>query len=83
MPGVVADDFVGMLMFDLPNPFSWYQVEPGLLAACSPWGFVDQQLNWHDQLLAPESAVCRGRDGHARGCAPRVRHYTLSPRRPL
>ena len=52
MQGVVADDFIGMLMFDLPNPFSWYQVKPGLLRnLLGRWGFVDQQLTWHDQLL--------------------------------
>jgi 2-polyprenyl-3-methyl-5-hydroxy-6-metoxy-1,4-benzoquinol methylase len=69
MRGSVGDDFVGLVMFDLPNPFSWYQVKPGLLQnLLGRWGFSEQRLSWHwQQFLETDS---------------RVPHFTLALRRP-
>ena len=83
MRGVVADDFVGMLMFDLPNPFSWYQVKPGLLCnLLGRWGFVDQQLSWHDQLPVLDARFAEDGTVTREPAHSRVPHYTLSIRRP-
>lgn len=84
MRNVVADDFVGMLMFDLPNPFSWYQVKPGLLCnLLGRWGFVDQQLNWHDQLMLQNARFAEDGTVAREPIHIRIPHYTLSLRRPV
>src|SRR4030095_945047 len=44
----IGDDLPCMVMYDLPNPFSWYQVKPALLQMLlKRWGFIDKKLNWH------------------------------------
>ena len=84
MRDLVPDDFVGMLMFDLPNPFSWYQVKPGLLCnLLGRWGFVDQQLSWHDQLQLRNPRFAEDRTVTGEPVHVRVPHYTLSLRRPV
>ena len=84
MRGVVADDFVGMLMFDVPGPFSWYQVKPGLLCnLLGRWGFVDQELTWHDQLQLVDPRFAEDRTFTLEGVHVRVPHYTLSLKRPM
>lgn len=66
----VADDHVGLLMFDVPKAFSWYQVKPGLLQSLlSRWGFTEHRLSRHTQFF-------READIH-------VRHFTLVLRRPV
>lgn len=83
MPGVVADDFVGMLMFDLPSPFSWYQVKPGLIQnLLGRWGFIDQQLTRHTQLYLEDQRFDENGTATAEAANMRVSHYTLSLRRP-
>ena len=83
LPGVVADDFVGMLMFDLPNPFSWYQVKPGLLQNLLwRWGYTDQRLTWHTQVCIQDQRFDdAGQISWAREEIP-TRHFTLSANRP-
>lgn len=82
MRGVVPDDFVGMLMFDLPTPYSWYQVKPGLLRnLLGRWGFVDQQLSWHDQLQLLDARVAEDGTVTSEPRQIRIPHYTLSLRR--
>lgn len=64
----VPDDLNGMLMFDKPAPFSWYQLKPGLLQnLLGAWGFTEQALSFHTQYYADT-------DTH-------IRHFTLVMRR--
>ena len=83
MRGVVGDDFIGMLMFDLPNPYSWYQVKPGLLRnLLHRWGFVDQKLTWHDQPLLQDAHFAEDGTVEREAVHVPVPHYTLSLGRP-
>ena len=81
--GVVDDDdFIGMLMFDLPTPHSWYQVKPGLLRnLLGRWGFADQALTWHDQTQVAEAEVMADGTVTRDPLEVRVPHYTLSLKR--
>jgi hypothetical protein len=70
-------------MFDLPSPFSWYQVKPGLLEnLLGRWGFIDQQLAWHTQLYLEDQRFDENGAATAEKENMRVAHYTLSLRRP-
>jgi SAM-dependent methyltransferase len=83
MRGVVADDFIGMLMFDLPTPYSWYQVKPGLLRnLLGRWGFVDQELTWHDQSQLVDAQFAEDGTVTREPAHVPVPHYTLSLKRP-
>lgn len=79
----VADNLPCMIMFDLPHPFSWYQVKPVLLQMIlSRWGFTDQTLTRHIQTLLKDPEFAE--DGSVKWCQRSLptRHYTLSARRP-
>ena len=68
-----------MVMYDLPYPFSWYQVKPGLLQVLlRRWGFTDQTLTWHTQVMLQGHQFTE--DGQVLWRESRVpaRHYTLS-----
>ncbi len=82
--GVVDDDdFIGMLMFDLPTPYSWYQVKPGLLRnLLGRWGFADQELTRHDQTQLDDAKVTADGAVTREPAQVRVPHYTLSLKRP-
>jgi len=82
MPGVVGDDFIGLLMFDVAAPFSWYQVKPGLLQnLLARWGFNEQRLTWHEQLNVSSPQYSDHGEEHWRDFGEMVRHFTLSARR--
>lgn len=81
LPGV-GDDLPCMLMYDIPFPFSWYQVKPRLLQLLlEKWGFADQTLTWHTQTMI--NAPMFDDDTRIRWeeCAVPTTHYTLSARR--
>jgi hypothetical protein len=81
MPGVVDDDFVGLVMFDVAAPFSWYQVKPGLLQnLLGRWGFTEQRLTWHEQLIVSGPAHDSGHTAWT-DIGELVRHFTLSAQR--
>jgi SAM-dependent methyltransferase len=75
----VGDDLSCMLMYDLPHPFSWYQVKPGLLQnLLRRWGLTDQTLTWHTQLILQGAQFAEdGRVSWEQNSVP-ARHYTLS-----
>jgi SAM-dependent methyltransferase len=82
MRGVVDDEFVGMLMFDVPSPWSWYQVKPGLLRnLLARWGFVDQELTWHEQSQVADGRFAADGSITREQAHVRVPHYTLSLKR--
>jgi SAM-dependent methyltransferase len=51
LPGT-GDDLACMVMYDLPHPFSWYQVKPKLLQILlQRWGFSNQTVTRHTQTI--------------------------------
>ena len=82
LPGI-GDDLPCMVMYDLPHPFSRYQVKPKLLQTLLlRWGFTDQTLTWHTQvMLRTPSFDEQGRVSWVESRVP-TRHYTLRARRP-
>ena len=82
LPGI-GDDLACMLLYDVPNPFSWYQVKPLLLQTLlRRWGFTQQTLTWHDQiLLSAHQFTDDGRSSWEKAESP-TKHYTRSAQRP-
>jgi len=81
LPGI-GDDLACMVMYDLPHPFSWYQVKPQLLQLLlRRWGFADQTLTWHTQVMLQGPQFDEdGRVSWTTSSVP-AQHYTLSTRR--
>jgi hypothetical protein len=48
----IYDDVVGMVLFQGPVPYSWFQVRlPVLTAFLAELGFVEQDVSHHEQIL--------------------------------
>jgi SAM-dependent methyltransferase len=78
----IGDDLDCMLMYNTPNPFSWYQVKPGLLQnLLRRWGFTDQTLTWHSQLMLSGPQFSEGGKMSWKELGIQTRHYTVSARR--
>jgi SAM-dependent methyltransferase len=78
-----GDDLPCMIMYDLPHPFSWYQVKAKLLQMfLNRRGYSEQSLTWHTHdLLLKTNFADDGRFVQQPARVP-ARHYTLSARRP-
>ena len=78
----IGDDQPYMIMYDLPHPFSWYQVKPGLLQTLlRRWGFTDQTLTWHRQMMLRGPLYSEDGKVSWEESAVSAKHYTLSMRR--
>jgi hypothetical protein len=77
-----GDELPCMIMYDLPHPFSWYQVKPRLLQMLlKRWGYTEQSLTWHtEHLLRSPTFADPGNVCWERARVP-TRHYTLSARK--
>ena len=77
-----GDDLACMIMYDELKPWSWYQVKPGLLQnLLRRWGFTEQALSWHTQVLLRESTFTEtGRQTWVPLSVP-TKHFTLSARK--
>lgn len=82
LPGV-GDELPCMVMYDVPYPFSWYQVKPRLLQTLlQRWGYTDQTVTWHTQtMLKAPTFDERVRVSWEETRVP-ASHFTLSARRP-
>lgn len=78
------DDLCGMVFYDAPGPFSWYQVKPRLLeAALRRFGFDGFQLSRHTQLFLEDTRYVDGARLPARvqqNALP-IPHFTLTAHR--
>ena len=82
LPGM-GDDLPCLIMYDVPHPFSWYQVKPSLLQLLlRRWGFTDQTLTWHTQVMIQAPQFTEEGKVSWEQSGVQVRHYTLSARRP-
>src|SRR5262245_31646076 len=82
LPGI-GDDLPCLVMYDIPNPYSWYQVKPALLQnLLRRWNFTDQTLTRHTQVIlqGPQYAEGGGLVAWKDFGIP-TNHFTLSARR--
>jgi SAM-dependent methyltransferase len=81
LPGL-GDDLPCMLMYDIPNPFSWYQVKPRLLQdLLRRWDFTEQTLSWHTQVLLQSPQFTEDGNVSWEQSGVPTRHFTLSARK--
>jgi SAM-dependent methyltransferase len=81
LPGF-GDDLPCMLMYDIANPFSWYQVKPLLLQnLLRRWDFTEQTLNWHTQVILEGHQFKEGGEVSWEQFGLPTRHFTLSARK--
>ncbi len=76
------DDLRGMILFEGPSPFSWFQLKPGLLASLlGELGLTEQELTFHEQLLIEDIDYSASEPRRRNWGGLAVPHFTLTAHR--